>query len=224
MVAHRAAHGRTDLPLTTDGRAARRRRRAAARHDCAADRPPALVASQPAHPGAAHRGARRPVASASSTEDLAEWDYGDYEGLTTPQIRETVPGWTVWTHPCPGGETAAQVGARATAVLERARAALSDGDVILVGHGHFSRVLVATLARPAAPTGASTSRLDAAADHGARRRARACHRSSGSNVPPAWSGGCRSARCAVSASPMWTPWSGWCTSWPSTSARRTSAT
>jgi broad specificity phosphatase PhoE len=78
------------------------------------------------------------------TEDLAEWDYGDYEGMSTPQIRETVPGWTLWTHASPGGETAAQVGARASRVLERVRAALPDGDVILVGHGHFSRVLVAT--------------------------------------------------------------------------------
>jgi probable phosphoglycerate mutase len=50
----------------------------------------------------------------------------------------------VWTHPCPGGETAKQVGARAAKVLSRARDALADGDVILVGHGHFSRVLVAT--------------------------------------------------------------------------------
>ena len=78
------------------------------------------------------------------TEDLAEWDYGDYEGMSTPQIRETVPGWTLWTHASPGGETAAQVGARAARVLERVRAALADGDVILVGHGHFGRVLVAT--------------------------------------------------------------------------------
>ncbi|GAA3016841.1 histidine phosphatase family protein [Actinokineospora globicatena] len=71
------------------------------------------------------------------TEDLAEWDYGDYEGLTTPQIRERVPGWTVWTHPCPNGETAEQVTERARRVLARA------DDVILVGHGHFSRVLAA---------------------------------------------------------------------------------
>jgi broad specificity phosphatase PhoE len=76
-------------------------------------------------------------------ERLAEWDYGDCEGRTTPEIRESVPGWTVWTHPCPGGETPDQVGARADAVLADARAARDGGDVVLVGHGHFSRVLLA---------------------------------------------------------------------------------
>lgn len=76
-------------------------------------------------------------------ERLCEWDYGDYEGRTTEEIRETVPGWTVWTHPCPGGETADQVAARADAVLADAVVALADGDVALVGHGHFSRVLIA---------------------------------------------------------------------------------
>ena len=55
--------------------------------------------------------------------------------------RADVPGWTVWTHPSPGGETAGEVAARADAVLQRARAALPDGDAVLVGHGHFSRVL-----------------------------------------------------------------------------------
>lgn len=73
--------------------------------------------------------------------NLAEWDYGDYEGLTTPQIRASVPGWTVWTHPSPGGETAEQVGARADAVLARCRQA--GGDVLLVSHGHLLRVLAA---------------------------------------------------------------------------------
>ncbi|MFF0145306.1 putative phosphoglycerate mutase [Amycolatopsis sulphurea] len=77
------------------------------------------------------------------TEDLAEWDYGDYEGVTTPVIREQVPGWTVWTHPIPGGESAADVGARADKLLDRARREIENGDVVLVGHGHFSRVLVA---------------------------------------------------------------------------------
>jgi broad specificity phosphatase PhoE len=72
-------------------------------------------------------------------DDLVEWDYGDYEGLTTPQIRESVPGWTVWTHDSPGGETAAEVGARADRVIERATQA--GGDVALFAHGHFLRVL-----------------------------------------------------------------------------------
>lgn len=83
-------------------------------------------------------------------ERLCEWDYGDYEGLTTEEIRRTVPGWTVWTHPCPGGETAEQVAARADAVLADAAAVLPDGDVALVGHGHFSRVLISRwVAEPA---------------------------------------------------------------------------
>lgn len=74
---------------------------------------------------------------------LAEWDYGDYEGRTTQQIRAEVPGWTVWTHPCPGGETADDVTGRADAVLARARENLTRGNVVLVGHGHFSRCLIA---------------------------------------------------------------------------------
>jgi probable phosphoglycerate mutase len=84
-------------------------------------------------------------------ESLVEWNYGEYEGLTTPQIRESVPDWTVWTHPCPGGETADEVAGRAGAVLRRCRPALAEGDVALVGHGHFSRVLTARwLGLPAA--------------------------------------------------------------------------
>lgn len=73
--------------------------------------------------------------------DLAEWDYGDYEGLTTEQIRETVPGWTVWTHPCPGGETAAEVGERLDRVVARARAL--QGRTLVFAHGHALRVLAA---------------------------------------------------------------------------------
>lgn len=76
-------------------------------------------------------------------DDLAEWAYGDYEGVTTPTIRERDPGWTIWTGRTPGGETVEEVGARADRVLERVRAALADGPVIAVGHGHFSRVLAA---------------------------------------------------------------------------------
>jgi broad specificity phosphatase PhoE len=73
-------------------------------------------------------------------EDLVEWDYGDYEGITTVEIRETVPGWTVWTHPTPGGETAAEVAER----LDRVVARLRGGRRTLVfGHGHALRALTA---------------------------------------------------------------------------------
>lgn len=76
---------------------------------------------------------------AEMEEDLVEWAYGDYEGVTTPEIRESVPGWTVWTHPCPGGEGAAQVSRRLDRVVTRARA--HGGRVLLFGHGHASRAL-----------------------------------------------------------------------------------
>ncbi|HEY0636478.1 MAG TPA: histidine phosphatase family protein, partial [Pseudonocardiaceae bacterium] len=76
-------------------------------------------------------------------DELAEWDYGEYEGRTTPEIREVIPGWTVWTHECPGGETADQVERRADRVLQRVGELAHHADVVLVGHGHFSRVLAA---------------------------------------------------------------------------------
>ncbi|MER2207987.1 MAG: acid phosphatase [Rhodococcus sp. (in: high G+C Gram-positive bacteria)] len=76
-------------------------------------------------------------------DTLSEWDYGDYEGLTTPEIRATVPDWTVWTHPCPGGEQADQIHARTDMVLSMVRSQLPERDVILIGHGHFSRALIA---------------------------------------------------------------------------------
>jgi broad specificity phosphatase PhoE len=74
-------------------------------------------------------------------EDLKEFDYGEYEGLTTPEIREQRPGWYLWNDGAPGGETAEQVGARADRVIERALAALPDGDVVAFAHGHLLRVL-----------------------------------------------------------------------------------
>ncbi len=76
-------------------------------------------------------------------DDLVEWDYGDYEGLTTPQIRESVPGWTIFTDPVPGGESAEQVQARADRVLAKVAPELQVRDAVLVGHGHFSRCLIA---------------------------------------------------------------------------------
>ncbi len=71
-----------------------------------------------------------------------EWDYGEYEGVTTETIRQTVSGWTVWTHPIPGGETAFDVGVRADAVIGRVRR-LGSGRALLFTHGHFARVLAA---------------------------------------------------------------------------------
>jgi broad specificity phosphatase PhoE len=74
-------------------------------------------------------------------EDLAEWDYGDYEGRTTAEIREQVPGWTLWTHGVRNGETAEQVSARADRVLLRTAGELRAGPVVLIAHGHISRVI-----------------------------------------------------------------------------------
>jgi broad specificity phosphatase PhoE len=80
--------------------------------------------------------------------DLMEWNYGDYEGLTTEQIHEAAPGWLVFRDGCPGGEAPAQVAARVDRVIARARAA--GGDIALFAHGHVLRVLVARwLGRPA---------------------------------------------------------------------------
>ena len=76
-------------------------------------------------------------------DELAEWDYGDYEGRSTPDIRTEVPGWTVWTHAMPQGETHEQIARRIDAVLADAESALADRDLVLVGHSHASRVLVA---------------------------------------------------------------------------------
>lgn len=73
--------------------------------------------------------------------DLREWDYGEIEGRTTDEIRETRPGWTVWGGPVPGGETVEDVGRRVDRVIERAL--LADGEVAVFGHGHCLRILAA---------------------------------------------------------------------------------
>ena len=76
-----------------------------------------------------------------TTEDLAEWNYGTYEGRTTPEIRESQPGWSVWTQEVSGGETATEVAARADRVIQRVRT--RDGDALLFAHKHVLRVLAA---------------------------------------------------------------------------------
>src|SRR5215207_481483 len=75
-------------------------------------------------------------------ESLLEWDYGDYEGLTTATIRADRPGWILWRDGCPGGESAAEVGARVDPLVERLRAATEE-TVALFAHGHLLRVLAA---------------------------------------------------------------------------------
>ncbi len=73
---------------------------------------------------------------------ISEWDYGDYEGTTTEEIRKAVPNWLVWTHGCPGGETSVDVCERADRAIEMALAHMESRDVVFVGHGHFSRAVV----------------------------------------------------------------------------------
>lgn len=74
-------------------------------------------------------------------DELHEWDYGEYEGLTTPEIRSRRPDWSLWRDGCPGGESPDQVGARADRVL--AEFEHVDGDVLAFAHGHILRVLAA---------------------------------------------------------------------------------
>lgn len=77
------------------------------------------------------------------SDDLAEWDYGRYEGLTTAQIRQTESDWLIWTHGSAGGETVAQVSDRADRMVAVALRQLASRDVVFVGHGHFSRAVIA---------------------------------------------------------------------------------
>ena len=86
-------------------------------------------------------------------DDLSEWDYGAYEGLTTDEIREKDPDWSIWTGPWPGGETADQVGARADRVIARCLDRSVDGDAVLFAHGHLLRVLAARWVGLPAPGG-----------------------------------------------------------------------
>ena len=79
--------------------------------------------------------------AAETRDELREWDYGEYEGVTTAAIHETRPGWVLWRDGCPGGESPGDVGERADRLL--AELAGSDGDVAVFGHGHMLRVLTA---------------------------------------------------------------------------------
>ena len=128
--------GRTDLPLLPEGEAQAR----ALRPKLAGYQLEAVLTSPLLR-------ARQTCAVAGLGElavvdpDLAEWDYGDYEGLTTPEIRQDRPGWELFADGVPDGETAADVGVRVDRVIARVRAV--GGDVALVAHSHVLRVLVA---------------------------------------------------------------------------------
>jgi len=125
----------TDLPLTEAGEGQARELRSAL-----AGRAFALVLSSPlirARSTAELAGFDNPQLD----DDLRELAYGDYEGRTTADIRLEVPGWTVWTGILPGGETLAAAAARADRVIDRIRA--TDGDALVFGHGHLSRILAA---------------------------------------------------------------------------------
>ncbi|WP_027342392.1 histidine phosphatase family protein [Hamadaea tsunoensis] len=127
----------TDLDLTPDGE-----RRAALLAGRLAGRSFGLVLCSP-RTRAQRTAVLAGLAPVVTDGDLAEWNYGDYEGLTTAQIREHDPAWTIWSGTTPGGETAAQVATRADRVLDRVRPVLSSADVCLVAHGHFLRVVTA---------------------------------------------------------------------------------
>ncbi|MCX5942378.1 MAG: histidine phosphatase family protein [Cyanobacteria bacterium] len=131
--------GSTDIPLVAEGEGqARRLAPALAGH------PFAAVLTSPL------QRARRTCdlaglgAQASPCANLREWDYGAYEGLTTAEIRQTVPAWTVWSHGCPEGDTAESVQGRCEQVIGQALAAAGErGAVALFAHGHILRALAA---------------------------------------------------------------------------------
>jgi len=125
----------TDLPLTEVGEAAARR---LAGPLSGIDFVQVLTSPRRR---AVHTAELAGFPDAEPDEDLAEWAYGDYEGRTTAEIRETVPGWSVWTHDSPGGETAQQVTERLDRIVARARAV--DGKTLVFAHGHSLRGLAA---------------------------------------------------------------------------------
>jgi len=128
--------GRSDIPLTPRGEA-----NAARLQGRLADSSPVLVLSSPL------QRARRTCELAGFGDrmqidpDLAEWDYGQYEGRKTADIHKELPDWSLFRDGCPGGESADDVGRRADRAIARVRAV--DGDAILFAHGHLLRVLAA---------------------------------------------------------------------------------
>jgi probable phosphoglycerate mutase len=139
--------GTTDVPLTGAGRAAATHLAAfLGGHEFAAVWTSPLARARETC-ALAGLGARAVV-----LDDLREWDYGAYEGVTTTAIRQERPNWTLWRDGCPDGESATDVGVRADRVIARIRS--GDGDVCVFAHGHLLRVLAARWVRLAPVEGA----------------------------------------------------------------------
>jgi probable phosphoglycerate mutase len=130
--------GRTDLPLTGEGR----RRAEALRRPLRAAGPFALVLTSPLLRARATANLAGFAAEAQARDDLREWDYGAYEGRTTAAIREERPDWDLWRDGCPDGEQPADVAARVDRVVAELRA-LDGGRALVFGHSHCLRVLAA---------------------------------------------------------------------------------
>jgi probable phosphoglycerate mutase len=128
--------GRTDVPLTDAGRDEAR-----ALAPRLAGHVFATVLTSPLQRAVETAALAGLASRARLDDDLREWDYGDYEGLTTPEIRTARPGWLLWRDGCPGGESPGDVGRRADRVVAKAR--LAEGDCALVAHGHLLRILAA---------------------------------------------------------------------------------
>jgi broad specificity phosphatase PhoE len=128
--------GRTDVPLNPAGR-----REAERLGRTLSGRSFALVLTSPLERAAETCRLAGFGDEAQPRDELMEWDYGEYEGRTTVDIRRDVAGWTIWSHGAAGGESPELVGARADRVLDEVRAA--SGDTLLFSHGHFLRVLAA---------------------------------------------------------------------------------
>jgi len=129
--------GRTDVPLDDEGRA-----QARALGARLAEWKFSLVLTSPlqrARETCRLAGLADGAVEVDVDADLSEWDYGDYEGLTSEQIRATRPGWTVFESGVPNGETIEDVAARADRVI--ARLAAAGGDVAVFSHGHMLRIL-----------------------------------------------------------------------------------
>ena len=128
--------GRTDIPLTAKGE--KDARKLAERlHGATFNR----VLTSPLQRAGRTAELAAPNKPAEIEPDLTEWDYGDYEGLRTSEIRATSPDWTIFRDGCPGGESPAQVSERADRLIATLRTL--GGDLALFSHGHFGRVLAA---------------------------------------------------------------------------------